>query len=177
MTERRNATRPVFAGDDWQELRDAMADAAADTMSRVVGRVAYLIHRSAIALGAENLPLARELRSEELFDLRTLYVAHGHIAAYWRLQNNHLLPAIPGTTHLDRMIDDFQKWALQETVHWFHDNPRLIHLLAVVAVGWQRRDTVLNEISLYEELTAFLPLPPPDTPDLFDEPAGSHPYR
>jgi hypothetical protein len=169
-------TRHVFPGDDWGELRDCQADYASVTMSRLIGQVAMFVQRSAVTVGAENELFAREMRAERKFDLRTMYVAHGHLAAFWRRENGHVHPTIPGLYDVERLANEFTTWATEQVAHWFLDNPRLVFLFAKVAIGWQSMRTVENEIELWNELKEYLPLPSPDNPDLFDDPKSYSPY-
>lgn len=169
-------TRPMFKGDDWQELRDSQARWAADTMSRVVGEVNHYYQRAAVATGTQESLLARALRGEKEFDLRTVYVAHGHMAAHWRLANGHVNPTLPGLYQVDRHTEEFMEWAWKEPANWFFENPGLIHLFAVVIEGWQSVNTLLNEMALWDELKAWYPLPPPENLDFFDDPASYSPY-
>ena len=170
-------TRPAFKGDDWQELRDEQARWAADTMSRVVGEVKLYFQRAAVATDTQDSLLARTLRGEKEFDLRTVYVAHGHMAAHWRLSNGHLNPTLPELSRVDRLADEFMDWAKREPTQWFFENPRLLHLFAVATAGWQSVNTLQNEMALWDELKSWYPLPPPENLDLFDDPASYSPYR
>lgn len=168
-------TRPVFPGDDWHELRDYLYDRKADVMSRVVGRVTDMYQRAAVVMGREDDAVAQSLRADKLFDLRTMYVTHGHLAAYWRCKQGHVNPTLPGTFDFEPEYRDWNEWVMHEATLWIIDNPRLVRLFCLALVN-EHRNGLVAEMDLWDELKAYYPLPPPDHPDFFDDPKSYSPY-
>ncbi len=162
------ATRPVFAGDDWGELRDAMHSAAAWAMRDVASQVNKFVQLAAIATGSEREPIVQELRAEIHFDLRPLYIANGILSAYWRYSNGHIHSPLPGTTDLFRICDDYIKWATTEVSYWFLDNPILLRRFSIVMAVWQSQRALSAMADLNDSLKDHYPMPQPDTNDLFD---------
>jgi hypothetical protein len=125
--------------------------------------------RSAIVLGKEDDAVLESLRAEPNFDLRTLGVAHAHLAAFWRMQNGHVNPSLPGILDLDKQLHEYHDWVVTEATLWIIDNPLLIRLFALVLVQQNTAPGIMAEIDLLDELKVYYPLVPPDQLDLFDD--------
>lgn len=169
-------TRPLFAGDDWHELRDWLYGERAIACSRIAGLVFDFYRRAAIVLDRTDDAVLESLTAVKHFDLRTLGVAHAHLAAYWRRQNGHVDPTIPGLLSHSRLVDEFEDWVIGEASLWIVDNPRLVRLFALVLVQQNTASGIAAEMDLWDELKAFYPIVPPENRDLFDSDESYAPY-
>lgn len=163
-------TVPSFPGDDWHELRDLQSDYAAHVLSRMAGRCAEFYLRSAVVLDREDDAVAQCLRAESKFDLRTLYVAHAHMAAFWRHGDNLPDLMLPGLSDLYRFQDQWADWAMSECTLWIVDNPRLIRLFCLVLVQQNTADGIVAECDLWDALKDHYPVPPNPQRDFFAPP-------
>ncbi|MDP3959445.1 MAG: hypothetical protein Q8Q26_05140 [Pseudorhodobacter sp.] len=160
-------SRPWFAGDDWHELRDAQNDESNETVSRIAGLVADFYRRAAIVMGDREDSILDSLQVTRLFDVRTLGVAHAHLAAYWRFTNGHVNPTLPHIVTFDHMVRDWQEWVWGMSALWIIDNPLLVRLFCLVLVQQNTADGIVAEMDLWDELRRFYALPGTETRDMF----------
>lgn len=82
----RPRSRPMFPRDLHHDIRDHMHDTRAETLALWTGWAADRYLAAVRLLGLRDDPVADSLETFVHFDLRSLFVAHDHMAAHWRHQ-------------------------------------------------------------------------------------------
>lgn len=159
----RPRSKPSFKGDIQHDLRDWMLDEYAETMSLWAGQVADHYILAARTLGMEADPVADCLMSEVRFDARTLWVAHGYMAAFWRrvrlpveLADRDPWAEVGGQIVLRRsyrgLLLLYRDWIRYQTDLWPKHFPRLLRRFALVLVQQNTVGGIEAEMDLFDEL-------------------------
>jgi hypothetical protein len=161
-------TRPMFAGDDWHELRDALheCDTSALALYEILGMVCHHYLRAAQVTGTQDDPVARSLRAERHFPRYKVAFAHHHLAAFWRIEKGFLSPRLEGMTDLRQLVRDFRDWATREAMLWFLDAPLILNRFARVLANEQPSRVLTLELDLADILSEFYPLLDPECEDM-----------
>jgi hypothetical protein len=165
-------TRPFFAGDDWDELREDQYWNRYQTRAGIADRIVKAYLRAAVATGREDDAIALALRSGAP-DATPLMLAFAHLAAYWRYAHAH-------AAFRERFYDPdrdwivWERWILDEVAAWLLDCPRLLRLAVILLVRpppvQPPVQPLLAEAEMWELLQRRYPLPPPEQPDLLGDP-------
>jgi hypothetical protein len=164
-------TRPFFAGDDWDQLREEQYQYRAGTLAKIAERIIKAYLRASVATGREDDAIALALRAGPPDDT-PLTLAFTHLAAYWRYSHGHVTTveaAHPFFDHLDHVLA-CEKWISDEVAAWFLDCPRLVRLAAILLVRPPLARPLAVEAELWGILQRRYPLPPPEQPDLLGDP-------
>lgn len=168
-------SKPNFQGDIQHDVRDFLLDHRAVTLGMITGRCVDAYLRVAALVAAKDDPLADCLVESVQFDMRTLQIAHDHLAAFWRCQNFPIRRASPAprvngeralVTPQD-CLNGFRTWLRQECAWWAAENHIVIRLFCLVLVQQNTAQGYLAEITLFERLCAIYPLKP-------SQPAARH---
>jgi hypothetical protein len=165
-----STSRRSFPQDRHDEFRDYMLYHRNETLSHWVGEIATIYLRAARLLAAKDDPIAICLE-DEVFDARTLWVVHDHLAAHWRakfLEKNLTEgPAfVIGRTgnevfraSYSGLIGMFRFWVLNNTRHWSVKTPDLVRLICRVIVGEHGATGQTFEMALFDAFAHLFPVP------------------
>jgi len=162
------STRPMFEGDDWHELRDALHESDTSTLAmyEILGMICHHYLRAAQVTGTQDDPVARALRAAGDFPRSRVAFAHHHLAAFWRIEKGFLSPRLEGMTNLSLMVRDFRDWATREAMLWFLDAPLILNRFAQVLANAQPSRVMTLELDLSDILSEFYPLLHPECEDM-----------
>lgn len=161
---------PNFRGDLQHDLRDAMHDARPDTLAQWAGWAADHYLAAARLLDVRDDPVADSLEVFRHFDLRSLQVAHDHMAAHWRFRflPDLLKAPVPGQPSPDTgghfrasiagCLYAFRLWLKRMVDFDAKRDPVVIRRLCLVLVQQNTLQGHLAEIDLHEALRTRYPL-------------------
>ncbi len=160
-------SKPAFRTDLQHDIRDDLLDnrLATLTLWSDVATGAYLA--AAGLLDIRDDPVAICLAADDVYDARTLWLAHDRMAAHWR--QAHLPSRLaPGPIDLDGesgklvtyagMRACFRRWLLGETRVWCVARPQLVRLMCLAMVGDHTRSGQKSEADLYFNLCDLYPV-------------------
>lgn len=175
----RPRSRPAFAGDLRHDIRDAMYDGRAETLSIWVGLAADRYMAACHVPGVRDDPVADSLETFDSFDLATLRVAHDHMAAYWRCHGlevflNAPQPVSEGLVQfaglggpgrwamrwsMSSILAAFRWWLKEVTEAAAVKDPVLVRQLCLVLVQQNTAAGYGAEIDLFDALRARYRVP------------------
>lgn len=178
----------VFPADIQHDFRDYMYDVRLATLADWVGEGTRLYLRAADILRRRRVdPIAIALDMDEVFDARTIFVAHDHLAAFWRNGQMHEVMAGGYRKYWGRPPDElycnnrspgeliaiFRQWLRWQTNDWADRKPDLLELFLLAILGEHTRtgqavsaEFYFTVATLYQVpgVTVPKPLPVPSAP-------------
>ena len=164
----------AFPTDVQHDFRDHMYAVRSATLADWMGEAARTYLRAADILRRRRIdPLAIALDMDDLFDGRTLMVAHDHMAAFWRNCQMREVMAGRGRRYWGRepeqlynivnspreLIAIFRQWLRWQIGAWADRRPDLLELFLFAVVGEHTRSGHLVEAELYYTLATNYPVP------------------
>ncbi len=164
-------TRPAFPGDLQHDFRDYMLDQRLGTLADWHGEAADCYLRAARLTGvAHTDPIAVCLAEDDVFDARTIWVAHDHMAAHWRAT---CLEAVKGGREGYLVGPDlefycqsyagllflFRAFLRRQVALWATAFPEILWLFCRAVTGEHTMTGQETEAALGLELYALYPVP------------------
>lgn len=168
-------SRPNFPGDIQHDFRDFMLDNRLDTLAEWQGKAAEVWLCTARLTDRIGDPISVCLAEDAIFDARTLWIAHDHMAAHWRAA--HMQEAMTGREKItgpeDRplycrsyagLLFRFRRYLRRQIDVWSAIKPDLLHLFLLAVTAEHTKSGRIVEMELHIVLADLYPVPGQNLP-------------
>lgn len=150
--------------------RDFQIERRLDTISEWVGLAAQIYLNAARMLDLMSDPIADCLAADHIFDARTVWAVHDHMANHWRahwleraLAGTHLrveppFKCVPIYTYRDLQYA-FRRWLLEEPRLWSVSNAPRFRLMYRAIVGNHNHNGKADELAFFLSVITQYHLP------------------